>query len=48
MIEITKEEYDKLLIYKENYEMLKKEIESLYNAFMCCEMTIVQDEIEEI
>lgn len=40
---------NKLLIYKENYEMLKKEIESLHNAFLCCEMTLdFSKEVEEI
>lgn len=47
-IEITKEEYDELLLYKENYEILIKEIGSLYNAAMCCRMSFEVDKIEEI
>lgn len=48
VLEITKKEYDKLLKYKEDYEMLKKEIESLYNSFMCCEISNNVNDIEEI
>lgn len=48
-IEKLKKEIEELKIYKENYEMLIKEIESLYNAFLCCEMTLdFNKELEEI
>lgn len=47
-LENLKREVEELKIYKENYQMLKKEIESLYNGFMCCEVSLHADEIEEI
>lgn len=46
--ENLKKEVEELKIYKENYQMLKKEIESLYNGFMCCEVSLHADELEEI
>ncbi len=47
VVKVERGTLDELLCYRENYIMLKKEIESLYNALMCCEVNLPQNNIEE-